>query len=143
MKVWFITGASRGFGALIAERALAQGDAVVASARNPATVDLGSGDPIAAGLLDDGLVVLDGEKIVVTERGPDHWGRYRDRYVCLDGRWLFAYISRGWNENDIYVRDLKNKKETADEFGLDRVTYARADGEVVTTGPYTRPDIIE
>lgn len=27
---------------------------------------------------------------VVTERGPDHWGRYRDRYACLDGRWLFA-----------------------------------------------------
>jgi len=23
---------------------------------------------------------------VVTERGPDHWGRYRDRYVCLEGR---------------------------------------------------------
>lgn len=28
---------------------------------------------------------------VVTERGPDHWGRYRDRYVCVDGRWLFAH----------------------------------------------------
>ncbi len=28
---------------------------------------------------------------VVTERGPDHWGRYRDRYVCQDGRWLFAH----------------------------------------------------
>jgi len=28
---------------------------------------------------------------VVTQRGPDHWGRYRDRYVCLDGAWLFAH----------------------------------------------------
>lgn len=35
MKTWFITGASRGFGALVVERALAQGDAVVATARNP------------------------------------------------------------------------------------------------------------
>ncbi len=38
MKIWFITGASRGFGALITEQALAKGDAVVATARNPDTV---------------------------------------------------------------------------------------------------------
>jgi NAD(P)-dependent dehydrogenase (short-subunit alcohol dehydrogenase family) len=38
MKTWFITGASRGFGALIVERALAKGDAVVATARNPQAV---------------------------------------------------------------------------------------------------------
>jgi NAD(P)-dependent dehydrogenase (short-subunit alcohol dehydrogenase family) len=38
MRVWFITGASRGFGALIAEAALKAGDAVVATARDPATV---------------------------------------------------------------------------------------------------------
>jgi NAD(P)-dependent dehydrogenase (short-subunit alcohol dehydrogenase family) len=38
MKTWFITGASRGFGALIVERALARGDAVVATARNPLAV---------------------------------------------------------------------------------------------------------
>ncbi len=35
MRTWFITGASRGFGALIAKQALAAGDAVVATARNP------------------------------------------------------------------------------------------------------------
>jgi NAD(P)-dependent dehydrogenase (short-subunit alcohol dehydrogenase family) len=35
MRTWFITGASRGFGALIARQALAAGDAVVATARNP------------------------------------------------------------------------------------------------------------
>ena len=34
MKTWFITGASRGFGALVAERALAKGDGVIATARN-------------------------------------------------------------------------------------------------------------
>jgi uncharacterized protein (TIGR02246 family) len=29
--------------------------------------------------------------LVVTQRGPDHWGRYRDRYVRRDDRWLFAH----------------------------------------------------
>ena len=38
MKTWFITGASRGFGALVAERALAKGDGVVATARNPKAI---------------------------------------------------------------------------------------------------------
>lgn len=38
MRVWFITGASRGFGALVTQAALADGDAVVATARDPAAV---------------------------------------------------------------------------------------------------------
>ncbi|MFV3130984.1 oxidoreductase [Niveispirillum sp. KHB5.9] len=38
MRTWFITGASRGFGALIAEKALAKGDNVVATARKPEAV---------------------------------------------------------------------------------------------------------
>ncbi len=29
--------------------------------------------------------------LVVTQAGPDHWGRYRDRYVCRDGRWQFGH----------------------------------------------------
>src|SRR5262245_8875590 len=36
-KTWFITGASRGFGALIAGQALERGDNVVATARDAAT----------------------------------------------------------------------------------------------------------
>ena len=35
MRTWLITGASRGFGTLIAQQALAAGDAVIATARNP------------------------------------------------------------------------------------------------------------
>ncbi|WP_309091240.1 SDR family NAD(P)-dependent oxidoreductase [Phenylobacterium sp.] len=38
MKTWFITGASRGFGARTAAVALAQGDNVVATARDPSAV---------------------------------------------------------------------------------------------------------
>lgn len=38
MKTWFITGASRGFGARVAQLALEQGDNVVATARNAAGV---------------------------------------------------------------------------------------------------------
>lgn len=44
MKTWFITGASRGFGALVAERALAKGDAVVATARNSRVITDRFGD---------------------------------------------------------------------------------------------------
>lgn len=44
MRVWFITGASRGFGARITAQALAQGDAVVATARDPSAVTKQSGE---------------------------------------------------------------------------------------------------
>src|SRR5215471_6094459 len=44
MKTWFITGASRGFGALVADRALAKGDGVVATARNPKAIAERFGD---------------------------------------------------------------------------------------------------
>jgi NAD(P)-dependent dehydrogenase (short-subunit alcohol dehydrogenase family) len=43
-KTWFITGASRGFGALIAEQALERGDNVVATARDPERVASRLGD---------------------------------------------------------------------------------------------------
>ena len=37
-KVWFITGASRGFGRVWTEAALKRGDRVAAAARNPETL---------------------------------------------------------------------------------------------------------
>ena len=44
-RVWFITGCSTGFGRRLAERAFAQGDMVVATARSPQSLqDLGRGD---------------------------------------------------------------------------------------------------
>lgn len=39
MRTWLITGASRGFGALVAEKALQAGDAVIATARKPEDVE--------------------------------------------------------------------------------------------------------
>ena len=44
MQTWFITGASRGFGALVAKLALGKGDAVVATARNPQSVTAALGE---------------------------------------------------------------------------------------------------
>jgi NAD(P)-dependent dehydrogenase (short-subunit alcohol dehydrogenase family) len=40
MKTWLITGASRGFGVLIAQAALDAGDRVIATARNPKSIPL-------------------------------------------------------------------------------------------------------
>ena len=49
MKTWFITGASRGFGALVAERALSKGDGVVATARNATLLpDVSANAPICS-----------------------------------------------------------------------------------------------
>lgn len=30
--------------------------------------------------------------LAITDRGPDHWGRYRDDLIATDGRWLFARL---------------------------------------------------
>jgi NAD(P)-dependent dehydrogenase (short-subunit alcohol dehydrogenase family) len=38
MKTWFITGASRGFGALIMDAVLTSGDAAIATARDPSSI---------------------------------------------------------------------------------------------------------
>ena len=59
MSVWFVTGASRGFGAEIVEKALAAGHSVVATARDPRAISArfpDAGDqllPVALDVLDE------------------------------------------------------------------------------------------
>jgi prolyl oligopeptidase len=31
--------------------------------------------------------------------------------LSRDGRWLFVYVMRGWNENDVWIRDLADARE--------------------------------
>ncbi|NOK00205.1 MULTISPECIES: oxidoreductase [Myxococcus] len=52
MKTWLITGASRGFGALIAQAALDAGDRVIATARNPKSIPLAPHPRLVAAKLD-------------------------------------------------------------------------------------------
>ncbi|WP_316187761.1 MULTISPECIES: SDR family NAD(P)-dependent oxidoreductase [unclassified Bradyrhizobium] len=74
MRVWFITGASRGFGALVAQQALDRGDAVVATARNPkAIVDrIGAHPDLLALALD---VTRESEAVAATQAAIDRFGR--------------------------------------------------------------------
>jgi hypothetical protein len=42
---------------------------------------------------------------VVTDIGLDHWGRYVDSYVSLNGQWKFAsrkVTVDGWAENSLF-----------------------------------------
>ena len=54
MLIWFVTGASRGFGRQLVELALERGDAVVATARNPAALasELGPHERLLTATLD-------------------------------------------------------------------------------------------
>ncbi|NQD91453.1 SDR family NAD(P)-dependent oxidoreductase [Pseudomonas sp. CrR25] len=74
MRTWFITGASRGFGTLIAEQALRAGDAVIASARKPEEVvaRLGSHPNLLAVRLD---VTNEAEAHQAVAEGVKHFGR--------------------------------------------------------------------
>lgn len=74
MKVWFITGASRGFGSLVARRALENGDAVVATARNPEAIVAGIGaHPNLLSLALD--VTSQDQANAAAKTAIDHFGR--------------------------------------------------------------------
>lgn len=74
MRTWLITGASRGFGALIAKQALLSGDAVIATARNPADIAarLGEHPNLLAVRLD---VTRENEALEAVAAGIKHFGR--------------------------------------------------------------------
>jgi len=74
MKTWFITGASRGFGLLIAKVALARGDNVIATARQPQSIvaALGASPQLLAVPLD---VTVEGAAIAAAEQGLARFGR--------------------------------------------------------------------
>jgi len=74
MTIWLITGASRGFGALITERALAKGDAVVATARNPKAITdrFGEHPNLLAARLD---VASDEQAAAAAKAAIDRFGR--------------------------------------------------------------------
>jgi SnoaL-like domain len=43
--------------------------------------------------------------LVVTDIGPDHWGRYRDRFAPVEDRWLIAHrrvITAGYAEGSAF-----------------------------------------
>ncbi|WP_064686637.1 SDR family NAD(P)-dependent oxidoreductase, partial [Rhizobium bangladeshense] len=74
MKTWFITGASRGFGGLIAELALERGDNVVATARNAASITekFGERQNLLAAPLD---VTNEDQGCQAVERAVERFGR--------------------------------------------------------------------
>ena len=89
--VWFITGASRGFGLEIARQALERGDAVVATARDPRGVEKnlpGAGASLLAVALD---VTDEQEAQSAVARGVERFGRI-DVLVNNAGRGLLGAV---------------------------------------------------
>lgn len=90
-KVWFLTGASRGFGLEIARKILEQGDRVVATARRASQITAvfpDAGDALLAVDLD----VTDGEQAVAAVRAAvDKFGRI-DVLVNNAGRGLLGAV---------------------------------------------------
>ena len=116
MTVWFITGASRGFGIEIAREALSRGDSVVATARDPHAVSAslpGYGDRLLAVPLD----VSDPEQIsAAVDAAVRRFGRI-DVLVNNAGRGLVGAVEES---SDAEVRSVFE----VNVFGLLAVTRA-------------------
>lgn len=114
-KVWLITGASRGFGALIARDALLRGDRVIATARNPQTVidALGEQANLLALKLD---VTSEADAQAVAKQGVARFGRI-DVLVNNAGYGLLGGVEEASAE------EVKKQFDT-NVFGLLHVTRA-------------------
>ncbi|MFM0738755.1 oxidoreductase [Paraburkholderia xenovorans] len=114
-RVWFITGASRGFGALIAQAALADGNAVVAAGRNISAIVERLGDSPA--LLPVALdVTNETQAKAAVQAALDKFGRI-DVLVNNAGFGLLGAIEES---SDADVRHLYD----TNVFGLLNVTRA-------------------
>jgi NAD(P)-dependent dehydrogenase (short-subunit alcohol dehydrogenase family) len=114
-KVWLITGASRGFGAEVVSDALARGDNVVATARNPQSIveAFGSHANLLALKLD---VTKESEAIEAAKQAIDTFGRID---VLLNNAG-FGLLGAVEESSDQEVRAVFD----ANVFGLLNVTRA-------------------
>ncbi|PRY39660.1 oxidoreductase [Umezawaea tangerina] len=116
MSVWFITGASRGFGRELTASALAHGDRVVATARNPEAVTDAfpeAGDALLALPLD---VTDEARAAAAVAAGVERFGRI-DVVVNNAGYGIFGAVEE---ISDAEARDLFD----TNVFGLLAVTRA-------------------
>jgi NAD(P)-dependent dehydrogenase (short-subunit alcohol dehydrogenase family) len=93
-KTWFITGASRGFGRIWAEAALARGDRVAATARDTSTLDALQGDNFLPLALDVTDRTAD---FAAVQAAHEHFGRL-DVVVNNAGYGLFGTIEEASEE---------------------------------------------
>lgn len=115
-RVWFVTGASRGFGLEIARQVLERGDALVATARDPRPLETllgGNGEPLLAVPLD---VTDEQQARVAATAAAARFGRI-DVLVNNAGRGLLGAVEEASAEEIRAVFDTN-------VFGLLTVTRA-------------------
>src|ERR1700749_4643966 len=93
-KTWFITGASRGFGRIWAQAALARGDRVAATARDVSTLDALHGENFLPLTLD---VTDRAADFAAVQAAHEHFGRL-DVVVNNAGYGLFGTVEEASEE---------------------------------------------